>query len=154
MDQRPPAGSDQAGGLVEPLSPALQALLRRAVLDHAVLERRRWFPTLVHVGTPGGAESVFADRPDEPTDHALRTDLVAALLARHRRTGATTPALVWLTRPGELELQDVDAAWLAAAGAASAEAGRVGLTVVVVNRHGWRDPRTGLHRTWVRLRRR
>lgn len=123
------------------------------MLDHALSEHRRSFPTILHVGTPGGRESVFADRPDDPTDQALRTDIVAALLARHRRAGGATPPLVWLSRPGDLELQDVDAAWLAAARAAAAEAGGV-LTMVVINRHGWRDPRSGLSRTWVRLRRR
>ena len=40
--------------------------------------------------------------------------------------------MVWLTRPGELDLQDLDVQWMAAARAASAEAG-IGLTLVVVN---------------------
>ena len=59
--------------------------------------------------------------------------------------------LVWLTRAGGLELQDVDARWLAAARAANAEAG-VAAALVVVNRRGWRDPRSGLRRTWARVR--
>jgi hypothetical protein len=73
---------------------------------------------------------------------------VAALL---RRTAGTEPRLVWLTRPGDLALQDLDAAWLAATRAAGAEAG-LPLTMVVVTRHGWRDPRSGAGRTWKRLR--
>ena len=58
---------------------------------------------------------------------------------------------MWLTRSGGLELQDVDARWLAATRAAYDEA-RAPLAFVVVNRRGWRDPRSGLSRTWVRLR--
>jgi hypothetical protein len=100
------------------------------------------------VGTPGGSQALFAPGPLTATDHALRTDIVAALL---RRTSGTDGRLVWLTRAGGLELQDVDAAWLAAARAAGAEVG-VPLTMVVVTRHGWRDPRSGTGRTWKRLR--
>jgi hypothetical protein len=48
-------------------------------------------------------------------------------------------------------VQDVDARWLAAARASYAEAG-LPLTFVVVNRRGWRDPRSGLGRTWARVR--
>jgi hypothetical protein len=58
---------------------------------------------------------------------------------------------VWLTRPGELALHDLDVAWLSAAASAYAEAG-ADLTMVVVNRRGWRDPRSGAGQTWVRLR--
>ena len=83
-----------------------------------------------------------------PLDHALRTDVVAAMLARVR---AEPAPLVWITRPGDLCLQDVDAVWLAAARAATAEAGRA-LTLVVVTRQGWWDPRSGATRTWRRLR--
>lgn len=130
-------------------------LLRRAVLEHSLAEpRRRHYPPVLHVGVPGQRTWTFpaglAQEPPGPTDHALRTDVVAALLARAR---TSTPApLVWLTRPGPLHVQDVDAAWLAAARAASAEAGAP-LAMVVVNRTGWRDPRTGTGRTWARLRR-
>jgi hypothetical protein len=58
---------------------------------------------------------------------------------------------VWLTRSGELALHDLDVEWLTAAASAYAEAG-VDLTMVVVNRRGWRDPRSGVGQTWVRLR--
>lgn len=145
-------------GIREPVSAPLHQALRRAVLEHAVSERRRVFAPLLHVGTPGGPQALFA--PDAPgtrrdahgpdrLDHALRTDVVAAMLRRHP---ASSPApLVWLTRAGELCLQDVDAAWLAAARAATAEAG-VPLTLVVVTRRGWWDPRSGATRTWRRLR--
>lgn len=139
--------ADPRPGLHEPLALPLARLLRRAVLDHAATERRRHHLPIVHVGTPGGPTAVLPVRPDEPTDHALRADLVAALA---RRAGTPTP-LVWLTRPGDLAVHDADAAWLAAARQAFAEAGRP-LVFVAVTRHGWLDPRSGLSRRWVRIR--
>lgn len=135
-------------GIREPVTRFLHRTLRRAVLEHAASERRRSFAPLLHVGTPGGPQVLFAAGPLALTDHALRTDVVAALL---RRTAATDGRLVWLTRPGELELQDVDAAWLAAVRAAGAEAGAP-VTMVVVTRRGWWDPRSGAGQTWKRLR--
>ena len=134
-------------GIQPPLTPGLHRVLRRAVLNHCAAEPRRVHPPLLHVGVPGAAEALFADV--EPTDHGLRCDIVAAMLRRTRR-GATTP-LVWLTRTGDLDLQDVDVRWLASARAAYAEAGAM-LLMVVVNRRGWRDPRSGARRDWVRLR--
>jgi hypothetical protein len=134
-------------GLRAPVTLEVGRLLRRAVLDHCASERRRVHPPLLHVGVPGSAESVFSD--GEPTDHGLRCDIVAAMLRRTRTT--STPPLVWVTRAGALDLQDVDARWLATARAAYAEAG-VPLVMVVVNRHGWRDPRSGAGRQWARLR--
>lgn len=134
-------------GLVDPLDRGLDRLLRRAVLDHATSERRRSHLAILHVGEPGGRQLLFPVRPDEPTDQALRADVVAVMRAR----AGGDRALVWLTRPGELALQDVDARWLSAARQAYAEA-VVPLVFVVVNRHGWRDPRSGLVRTWRRLR--
>lgn len=136
-------------GIWEPVDPALLAVLRRAVLDHARAESRRSFAPLLHVGFPGGPEEVFAIDREERLDHALRADVVAGLLRRARRRDAVP--LVWLTRPGGLELQDVDAQWLAAARTACAEAG-VALTLVVVTRQGWADPRSGVSRLWKRLR--
>lgn len=144
-DNRDPA----TPGLATPVPAAVQARLRRAVLDHGRAERRRVHPAVVHVGSPGGAEYTFEVRPGKADDHGLRTDVVAALLARARRTEEAP--LVWLTRPGPLHVQDVDAEWLAAAWAAYAEAG-VPMTMVVANRHGWRDPRSGVGRVWTRLR--
>jgi hypothetical protein len=136
-------------GIQEPVSRAASAVLRRAVLDHATAERRRACPALLHVGVPGGAEEVFAADPGEPLDHALRADIVAALLQRARRAGPVP--MLWLTRSGPLEVQDVDAAWLASARSATLEAG-VRLTMVVVTRQGWLDPRSGVRREWKRLR--
>ena len=135
----------------DPLTPQTHALLRRAVLDFRVSERRKVFPPVLHVGVPGGTELVFEPRADEAMDHGLRADLVAAFL-RRTHTGPVEP-LVWLTRTGEFVLEDVDAAWLSAARSAYAEAG-VALTMVVVTRRGWWDPRSGRRREWKRLRRR
>ena len=137
-------------GIEEPVGARLHQALRRAVLEHVTSERRRAFAPLLHVGTPGERVDRFAPDPGNAVlDHGLRTDVVAALLRRHRDT---SPApLVWLTRPGELCLQDVDAAWLAAARTAAAEAD-LPLTMVVVTRQGWWDPRSGATRTWRRLR--
>jgi hypothetical protein len=137
-------------GILEPLDRPLRDLLRRAVLEHVRAEHRRTFAPLLHVGTPGGREAAFAPGPPSATDHALRTDVVAALL---RRTAGCATQLVWLTRSGDLALQDVDVAWLAATRSAGAEAG-LAPPMVVVTRHGWRDPRSGASHLWKRLRER
>jgi hypothetical protein len=137
-------------GLGEPLAAPVRRALRQAVLDHAVSERRRTYLPLLHVGFPGVRDVLHPARHDEPVDHGLRADLVAALV---RRAGLGGTPLVWLTRPGDLVLQDVDAAWLAGARQAFGEAG-LPLVYVVVTRNGWRDPRSGLERHWVRMRRR
>ena len=137
-------------GLVEPLATPLRRALRQAVLDHAVAERRQSHLPILHVGLPGVRDVVHPVRPDEEADHALRADVVAAMVTRVAMAG--TP-LVWLTRPGDLVDQDVDLAWLAGARQAFGEAG-LPLVYVVVNRHGWRDPRSGLQSSWVRMRRR
>ena len=133
--------------VTEPIDAALARLLRRAVVDHVRSLSGRRFPPVVHVGLPGGTVRRFEVRPDEPTDHAVRADIVAAMLGRRRDA-----PWVWLTRTGDLALHDLDVQWLAAAGTAYAEAG-VDLTMVVVNRRAWRDPRSGTGRSWVRVRR-
>jgi hypothetical protein len=136
-------------GLIHPLRARTRALLRRAVHEHAASERRRGsYPPALHVGVPGGPTASLDLSEAEPADPGLRTDVVAALRVR---AGGASEHLVWLTRPGGLELQDVDAQWLAGARAAYDEAD-VSLTFVVVNRHGWRDPRSGLGRSWARVR--
>lgn len=145
-----PSLTSGAGAVEEPVPPELEGVLRRIVLEHAVAERRRRHTPLLHVGRPG-AETIHPVRADEPTDHALRADVVAAMVRRARPADPTT--LVWLTRGGAHEMQDVDAEWLAAAAQAFGEAG-LPLLFVVVGRHGWFDPRSGLRRSWVRLRRR
>ena len=140
------------GELRDPVPPAEQALLRRAVLEHVRSISGRTVPPRVNVGTPGGPTRTLVVRHDEPTDHALRADVVAAMIGlRPSADPRATVPWVWLGRAGELHLHDLDAQWLAAACTAYGEAG-LDLTMVVVNRRGWRDPRSGLSRTWVRLR--
>jgi hypothetical protein len=136
-------------GLTAPLDRRTRSLLRRAVLDLAESRQPRVHPPVLHLGTPGGPAASMALDGTEPADPGLRTDIVAALRVR---AGSPADALVWLTRSGDLDLEDIDAHWLSAALAAHVEAGAP-LTFVVVNRHGWRDPRSGLGRTWARLRR-
>ena len=135
--------------LREPLAAATAEALRGAVLHLRVSERRRAFAPVVHVGAPGGLERSYAVGARERLDQSLRADVVAALL-RQVRTEDVDP-LVWLTRPGDLVLHDVDAEWLAATGQSCAEVGRP-LTFVVVTRQGWWDPRSGVRRVWKRLR--
>jgi hypothetical protein len=139
---------ERVEGLSEPLAPRTRALLRQAVRDHAHREARRTYPPVLHVGVPGDRDASLVLDGAEPGDPGLRTDVVAALRAR---AGAPPDELVWLTRAGDLALQDVDALWLSAARAAYAEADAE-LFFVVVNRRGWRDPRSGLGRTWARVR--
>lgn len=136
--------------VVEPVPRALERLLRQAVLAHAHDERRRTFPPVVHAGTPGRRTISFplGDALDGlRLDHAVRTDVVEAMV---QQTGLRDP-LVWLTRRGELSTQDVDLAWLSAVRTAAGELGRT-LPFVVVNRRSWRDPRSGVGRSWQRLR--
>jgi len=130
------------------LPESTRTLLRRAVLDHALSEARRRYPPVLHVGVPGRLVAAY-EPAAETADGGLRTDVVAALRAR---AGADPEHLVWLTRSGSLELQDVDVAWLSATLAAYAEAAASPPVFAVVNRRGWRDPRTGAGRTWARVR--
>jgi hypothetical protein len=133
--------------LDEPLPRRTARLLRRAVLVLAVSEHRAHFAPVLHTGVPGGP--VISVTDDRGWDHGLRTDIVATVLA-----AVPEPApLTWLTRTGAGPLQDVDAAWLAPVLAAYAEQRR-DPTFVVVTRHGWTDPRSGVGRTWKRIRRR
>jgi hypothetical protein len=135
------------------VSRADQVLLRRLVLEHKAGERRHRFPAALHVGRPGRPElGCFVESPGVPSealDLALRCELLAAVL--HRR--AEGPVMTWLTRPGRLEVQDLDLEWLRAVTAVREEMGRP-LPYVVVTRAGWRDPRSGAGRTWRRLRQR
>ena len=137
--------------LTEPVAADQASSLRRAVLSFKAGERRRTFAPVLHVGDPAGEYISYPVRADEALDHAARIDVVAALLLRARAL-AVEP-LVWLTRPGQLAWHDLDAVWLAAAEAAYAEAG-LPLTLVVVTRAGWYDPRSGVTRRWRRLRQR
>jgi len=140
-------GYDGAGGLREPVDRPVQQLLRRAVIDHARIERRKNFPPVLHVGVPGIRSRRF--EIDAPLDHAMRTDIVEAML-RPALDKRVVP-LLWLTRRGDREPHDVDGAWSAAVHAAGGELG-LALGLVIVTRRSWHDPRTGVHRTWKRIR--
>lgn len=147
MDLAPAPSS----AITEPVPRPLLALLRRAVLDHAVSEQRRVFAPTVHVGVPGAATATLP-LGDQRLDHALRVDALEAMVRRLRAgRSSPVPALVWLTRSGSLEVRDVDLAWLSAARTAAAELGQP-LPMVVVNRRSWREPGTGVQREWTRLR--
>ena len=62
-------------------------LPRAAVRAHAATERRRTLRAAgPRRGSPGSATLTVAAHP-ATTDHALRCDMVAAMLARHRRDG-------------------------------------------------------------------
>lgn len=143
-------------GLVEPLEPALGRALRAAALELRERRRDRTFGVEVSVGGLGlpraqrpVVEVPWLQRADE-WDLTLRCEVVAALLATAR---ASEPCPVaWLARPGALSWHDHDAEWWPAFGAAYAEAA-VPLIAVVVTKHGWFDPRSGLCREWRRLRR-
>lgn len=138
------------------------AELREAVRLLVATGRRRVFPAAIHVGRPSGpSRSAPIAGLD---DHALRADAVTVLVdalvlretaapGRHLRVvPAVRPSyLAWLTRPGDVEVHDVDVAWAAAIRTAAGELG-VDLVPVVVTRHGWRDPVGDGRRTWRRLR--
>ena len=132
--------------LREPLRLADRRLLRSAVLHLAMNDHRRHVPPVLHAGVPGGHTSTVADDP--AWDHGLRTEIVGAVLRAR-----SDPPWVWVTRSGSLSLQDVDAAWLGPTVAAAAERG-VDPAYVVVTRHGWLDPRSGLLQEWKRIRQR
>ena len=142
-------GYDGRGGLREPVDRIVERMLRRAVLDHAEGEQRKSYPPVLHVGVPGIRARHF--EIDEELDHALRTDVVEALLRPAVDKGVVP--LLWLTRRGDTAPHDVDGRWSAAVHAAGGELG-LALGLVIVTRRSWHDPRTGVCRTWKRIRRR
>jgi hypothetical protein len=129
-----------------PLPLAERRLLRTAVLALATTDHRRHIPATLHVGVPGGPVTTVADDPD--WDHGLRTEIVGAVLRALR-----DPPWVWVTRSGPMSVQDADAAWLGPTLTAAAERG-ADVAYVVVTRHGWADPRSGLRQEWQRIRQR
>lgn len=142
-----PIGPD-GPGLQEPVPYLLERVLRSTVIAHARAEPRRLHPSVVHVGLPGGATRSFEPCREERLDHALRVEVLEAM-ARDLLARDTVP-LVWLTRPPSGP-DDDDLAWAAAAACAGGELG-VRLDLVVVTRRSWRDPRSGVGRTWTRIR--
>jgi hypothetical protein len=136
-----------AGTVEEPVSRADQLLLRRLVLEHKATERRHRFPGVLHLGAPGRPEVGRVEESAGDLDHALRCDVLEAMLRR----AADGPLMAWLTRPGDLAVEDLDLACLRAMTAVNGETGR-SLPYVVVTREGWRDPVSGASRSWRRLR--
>jgi hypothetical protein len=146
-----PPPQEPVGPFGPPVTAARSRELRALVLAHGRAEPRRRFPALLHVGRPGGPEAVRPahDPAQLPADdHALRVELLEAMLRRVGAAGST----VWLTRPGPLTLQDVDAGWGAALRTACAELAVDPVPMVVVTRTGWWEPATGSGRRWRRLR--
>lgn len=143
-------------------------LLRGVVLDFRMRQCLRVFPTSVHVGDPRGHHVSFTHtasgsdangyaratklKPPMRLDLAQRADLLAVLLDEYVDHAPLREPMVWLTRSGDVgHPHDVDLHWLAAASQAFTES-RMPLTLFVVSRAGWYDPRSGLTRRWRRLR--
>lgn len=135
--------------LQAPIDRLTHRALRAAVLEHKESEHRHHFPPALHVGLPGHSHVHHAD-PALAYDPGLRTDIALALLQRSLRT--LPVPFVWLTRPGDLDLQDPEV-WWGSAVCHAAGALDTPVSLVVVNRHGWRDPVSGVRREWRRLRR-
>lgn len=134
--------------LQAPIDRHTHLALRAAVLELREGERRHHFPPRLHAGLPGPTCPVTQAPPG--AGHGLRADLALALLTR---AAAHVPRpCVWLTRPGELTVEDVDLDWGRAVRWAAGALGRTD-TLVVVTRRGWLDPVSGVRREWRRLRR-
>lgn len=125
--------------------------LRSAVLELKARSPRGRFAIRVGAGLPGGPAHWFEIDRDDRLDHALRTEVAAALV--HRVRPSTPVPWLWITRPGPLSVVDADLAWSAAGRAALAEA-HLTTRFIVVTRHGWREPTTGAGHAWDRLRQR
>lgn len=152
----------------EPLSTPLAHVLRGMVLDFRVSQPHRVFPTSIYVGDPRGHRVGFTHtttgsdangyaratklRAPPPLDLAQQADVFGVLLDNYVNHAPMREPMVWLTRSGDVDhVHDADLHWLAAATQAFAES-RMPLTMVVVTRQGWYDPRSGVSRRWRRLR--
>lgn len=150
--------------LTDPVAADTQARLRRVVLGFRREQHRRIYPSRIVVGDPDGLHHRF-EVPARPArsrrgptvdtkliDAAQRADVVGALLEGYLMAGFASTPLLWVIRPGPLDgVHDIDADWVAAGHQAFAEC-RVELTMVVITRQGWSDPRSGVTRRWKRLR--
>ncbi|WP_141013729.1 hypothetical protein [Nocardioides sambongensis] len=140
-----------AGRITDPVPRALERVLRHAVLAHVRSESRRSYPQGLVVGFPTSpVEQRRLELSATGWDHSLRTEVVQAMAAPFLAEGRVP--LVWLTRPYVCDGHD-DLAWASAVGSAAGELG-ADLGFVVVTRRSWRDPRTGVGRTWQRAIRR
>ena len=134
--------------LQAPVDRHTHLVLRSAVLELRERERRQRFPPRLHAGLPGPGCPWVEVPPG--TGAGLRADLALALLARAART--TARPCVWLSRPGDLVVEDADLDWGRAVRWATAALGRTD-DLVVVTRRGWFDPVSSVGREWRRLRR-
>ena len=73
------------------MSRADQALLRRLVLEHKATERRHRFPAVLHLGGPGDPRWGGSDESEADLDHALRCDVLEAMLRRAPAGAADEP---------------------------------------------------------------
>ncbi len=155
----------------DPLSKSQAAQLRRAVLTFRSTQRKRVFPTTVHIGDPDGTNRSFIHTshptsaatgysyatklaPPSAMDLAQRADLIGVLLEDYVRCSPGGVPMMWLTRSGEVGYpHDVDHEWLAAGNTAFAEC-CLAFSMFVISPQGWYDPRSGVVRRWQRLRRR
>lgn len=126
-------------------------LLRAEVGRLRALESRRTFDPSVHVGQLGGDRTGFVLRAkDRPVlDTALLRDVAGRLVEESPCWWHTA----WVLRPGDMEPQDLDLQWLAAARPAFGSRDRVLEGCFVVTRSGWRDLLTDEVRAWARARR-
>lgn len=129
---------------------SVAAQLRLEVAALRRRESRRVFDAAVSVGLLGGAHDSFVVRAADlgVVDTGLQVDLVCGLL----ESADPGWCAAWLTRAGEVDLHDVDLAWMSAARRAFAIHERELVGFYVVTRHGWRDMTTGQQRVWKRLR--
>lgn len=132
--------------LQAPVDRLTHVVLRAAVLQLRETERRR-FPARLHAGVPGREHVHRVDEGSE--DAGQRAEIALALL--HAARGEQRP-FVWLTRSGDLVVEDVDLAWGSAVHWAAAASGAT-TGLVVVTRSGWFDPVSDVRREWRRLRR-
>jgi hypothetical protein len=134
--------------LQAPVDRLTHVVLRAAVLELRESERRRCFPVRLHAGVPGRSRVHAAD--GGPDDAGQRAEVALALL--HAAGRDVTRPYVWLTRAGELAVEDVDLGWGSAVRWAAGALGTA-TGLVVVTRSGWFDPVSGVRREWRRLRR-
>lgn len=135
--------------LQAPVDRLTHTVLRAAVLELRESEPRVRFPARLCVGVPGRSRVHVLDG-DGPADAGHRAEVALALL--HAAAADVRRPYAWLSRPGELVVEDVDLLWGSAVRWA---AGALGTTtdLVVVTRRGWVDPVSGVRREWRRLRR-
>ncbi|MFS3130003.1 hypothetical protein ACLM5J_16505 [Nocardioides sp. Bht2] len=127
---------------------ALRPALRLAVHRLRQQNRGRLFPWLLHVGGLDGDDRSFSVTDPGRVDAGLRLDLCFALLGHCEEPGA----LIWITRPGDVEVTATDLAWLQSAWGASRDLGRPLSPALVVTKSGWAAPFSGEQMQWQRLR--